>query len=396
MNLKSGKKKGALSEVLFILVALLGFVILVFTIFNNETVLRILSYIYFLVGYTFYIFSLKAKATKTSILSIVFLLYLVFVWAFSGFEYTVIVPSLSFFLIFSSFESASVVKPQEKMFNMLFFFYMAQGILLIITSFSKYAYMSIAKEVLISRDLLLGLPNPNETGMVLAYTIIGLIICLKKRKPFYVRILTIAVLGFLFYLLILTRARTSFIGVVIFIVLSFLYREKRGKLFTNKALFLVFIIYPIVFVPLYIFYSQNIANRAALFGKTLFSGRQDIYIEHLLMWTNRLFGNVSYFHLDNAHNGFLTILLNYGIVGFTMYLIHLIRSLVEIKNNKCFCNISRTGFIAILCLIFMSASESAFLVSGKFYYANFIIMIWFANYSEIGDISNNEKNIINI
>ena len=382
MRLKLGIIRIDLYDLILFIIALLGFMTLFFTINYNETIVRVLSYAFYLVGYTLYFLSLfiSEKIKSTDYVSIFFLIYIIILWTFNGFDYNVLVTSLSFFLVFTSFECARVIKTRERLLSIIYAFYMTQAFMLIFTSFSKYAYMSIIYGVKVSNDLLLGLSNPNETGMVLAYTIIGLFICMKRLRAIYTKFATLLVIGYLIYLVVLTRARTSFIGIIIFVILSIIYKNKKGILFTNKFMYLGFIIIPLAFVPFYLSIYRRFENIRTLFGKSLFSGRENVYISDLLLWNNKMFGNLSTFYLSNAHNGFFTILINFGIFGTILYLIHLIINLVKLKDDKCSCEISRQGFIAILCLYLMSASEAAFIVSGKFYFANFLIITWLANY----------------
>ncbi len=66
---------------------------------------------------------------------------------------------------------------------------------------------------------------------------------------------------------------------------------------------------------------------------------------------------------------------------------------LNVIKNKASTFIARMGFIGILCIILMGSTEAAFIVSGKYYFTNLLVLCWLAKYSEVG--VNNGKNIVN-
>lgn len=378
-NLRTSKSD--VNPIIFFAIALMGLLSLVFTIFYNEFLSRIISYGFFCFGYALYFYNLlnKKKISKNIVVSLLFLLYLLFIWIASGLNYKVLISCLSFFLIFSSFDFVSNIANKEYIYNFLLALFVIQALLFIYLKFTDFAYFSfLYRGTTASRDLLLGLSNPNETGIALVETIIILFVCIQRKESKFLKFLVYLIIGYLIYLLILTRSRTSFLGLILYFVLVVLNREKNNYLYRKPLLSNLIIIFSMSFPFVYMVLFKRFENVSSLFGKTIFSGRQNVFQQHIDLWTNKIFGNLDVFYMDNAHNGFLSILVNLGILGFVLYSIHLFLSINTIRNKYCGNAISRAGFIAVLCVYFMCCSESAFITSGHYYFSNFLIICWLA------------------
>lgn len=381
----------SVNELLACLIFLFGFLYMGFTIYYNEYILRILSYCILICGYFLYfiyLFTVKGDI-KASVTSIVFLIYCIFLWVLNYFNYQVLILCLTFFLTFSSFDIVKIVPKTERILKFLVILCLMQVFVLVITYFSPYAYYSLFSNYS-SRDLLLGFPNPNETGMILTYTAIPIVLLMKISNKKCIRIIATTLFVAIVYFLVLTRARTAFFGLLLFLIMVFNKKIADKCIFSSTKSIWLFITLPILFVPAYLTISKAYSNITFFFGKTLFSGRQIVYNSYIENWTSKMFGNISIFHLTNAHNGFLSIIVNFGLIGMALYLFHMVVNLKALKS-KCNNKVARIGFIAILCILLMSCTEAAFLTGSKYFYSNFLMVCWLSDY--YGDYY--EKNSIN-
>lgn len=380
------KKKNRIdfSVILLIVLVILSFLSFVFRVFYNETISRFISYCFFICGYGLCFKRILSffRFTLVDLISLIFLAYLAFVWLLSGLNRQVIISCMSFFLIYSSFDVVKSLPENNKILKIICIMFFIQSILLIALSFTKYSHMSEISSVVTSSDLLLGLPNPNETAMVIAYTFFGLLTLFRQIKKPIFQYASIIILVFLVYLLIQTRSRTSFVSTLLFVFMYLLNMNRKGLIFKSKFLFLLFILLPLIFVPAYLFLFSHFENIGTFFGKTFFSGRQRVFRMHIDQWTNKIFGNISTFRFDNAHNGFLSIIVNLGICGAFLYLAHLFICLFRLRRVSSTNYVSRMGFIAIMILFLMSCTEAALITSGQCYYSYFLIFCYLANYKK--------------
>lgn len=104
------------------------------------------------------------------------------------------------------------------------------------------------------------------------------------------------------------------------------------------------------------------------------------------MFSNKFFGNLSYFDFQNSHNALLTILVNIGIVGLFLYLAFTIMSFNSF-NRRCNTPGGFMSMVAILALFIMGCTETAVLTGGTIYYVYmFVILLLSNNNSQRKDI----------
>ena len=338
---------------------------------------RLCSYIILFVSFGIYIYSYIRDpfVYKQDLIFIALVIYLIMLAVVYSWSYDDIVSILVFLSMLTTWRGARVINCNKMIEKLLLNLFSIQGLFLIALYFTPLAYKSYQEYVLVSSELTLGFSNPNQTGIILFFSLVILLIlmsrCLisKARKIFLLT--QIVALSFL---LILTDARTSILSYLLF--LFFFLKKKKVKI--HSLISSAIIVFPIVFVYLYDMLSKTVLSNVVFWGKKLFSGRQRVFEETLSMFDSKLFGNLSYFQFRNSHNALLTILVNIGVVGFILYLVFTIMS-VNSLNRKCKINNNSICIIAILMMFIMGCAETAVLTGGTIYYVFMLVMLILSN-----------------
>lgn len=248
--------------------------------------------------------------------------------------------------------SQNSIKINKSMLNYIYFFSVISAVVFIIYSQGSYAYWN-GKDFV--DRLTLGLYNANFTGMMLFFIYSLIIITMKHRKY---KFLSLLIEICLLYLIFLTGSRTSLLAAIFISIMSY---TTIGKI-KNIVIFLVCLI-PFVFVKLYLdLYSYS--DTIFLFGRTLFSGRQETFVQFLdLIKTpiNIFIGNIGACCFANAHNAPLSIFASIGILGTFFYYFILIKKIIELNKNAN-TNIAKISIIVILsCFVHSSGEAGCFM-----------------------------------
>ena len=181
--------------------------------------------------------------------------------------------------------------------------------------------------------------SSHEYGMYLVFAIISSVVCLKyssnltlTKKLIYISIIVIFLLN-----LIITFSRTSILAFVIFISVYLFY--ERGQVKRGIVIFfitsLIFILsYPTThsFIFNVILKGNNLAGRDVLFNNAISYFQSSSYFQfffgHGITEPQEYFSNK--FGHSSVHNGYLQVLLFYGISLFSSLLIFLY---LQIKYN---------------------------------------------------------------
>lgn len=226
------------------------------------------------------------------------------------------------------------------------------AILLLITARSPVAY--IFEDGKNSGALVLGMTNPNLTAMLIACVIGLLLIFLPDSRYKWVQIIIVA--GLL-YLIWKTEARGSILAVGIMVIYAFLVPKFKLR----KWMIILPVVASVLFVPGYLsIFGRNATNAYRFLGKTLFSGRQFIYMRSLELLDNPirlLFGNYDAMKFANAHNAPLTILCTLGVIGFINSYYSYTKQLISI-NGRATTDSAKIAIVMILCIYLLSSVES--------------------------------------
>lgn len=248
--------------------------------------------------------------------------------------------------------------------------YIFQGIIAVLCTFMPGSFEYGA--------LVLHIGNPNQTAIILwaSFTFCYLYWAKKRVKKKYTLALNVLMIS-LVVMIVLTQSRTILLAFLICLVWHFWGNRKKGYRNYPIAVQYVLILAPI-YIPIFILFLRDILpNEFTIFGKLLFSGREQIWGRIIdAFWQNPF----SY-HLDTspfysniildgmetlkgwgAHNGFLSIQWNYGIVVLVLVICILfiyIKELREYANNNmnsCFV------YVVVLATIFSLSFEEALLM----------------------------------
>lgn len=226
--------------------------------------------------------------------------------------------------------------------------------------------------------------NPNSFGtVVVTLFIIALskvlfnlekyIIGEKNKKWEFIFFLFLSIL--MLWLTVISSSRTSFLAAAILIVISFLFlinqiivhkkiKLKQAIRFSKLVFFIVLIMIGIFFYTSFsdIFY-ESIVNKFIRKSSDLLDGRLSIWI--VTIKEAELFGHgreyFSKFGLG-AHNTFISILGQYGIIAVISFLIFLFKLIIEAFNyTKTNNDYKYLPFFAVCLFIILSMGEGMML-----------------------------------
>lgn len=239
------------------------------------------------------------------------------------------------------------------------------------------------------------LTSSHEFGMYLVAGIISAIICLHNFNFSPIKkLLYFACIGLFFVNLILTYSRTSIVAFAVFVAF-YLFSSKNDKIkyvlvVVIVALFLVYICVPKLqtFFVQTVFKGGNNKSRNFLFEVGVDYFKNSPFIRK--MFGNGINSVRDYFTLTanhgSVHNGYLQVLLYFGIVGLTFMLSFVIMRIVnsykfrksDIYYGSIFLSLALSGAMFMLTdtsCVFFSSIDSFFLT--VFY---FIIPMYLQNY----------------
>lgn len=227
--------------------------------------------------------------------------------------------------------------------------------------------------------------NPNSMGLIsviVSSVLLARIVEAIKKSNFdiylFLRLILICLLAFI---IIQSSSRTSFVTLIVLVFLS-IYNMFNNPIkivrYNKKALLLLPLI---LLIPYFIF---RYFNFSILLQETIIekferrtndqlSGRTDIWLQTIEEST--LFGNGAYYFLDNfnfgAHNLFISVLGNYGWIGFVFFTLFFIHSCILIlKHYKLSKYNNNHDFFSIFVLtsfLLMSLMEHSTLLMYIFY-----------------------------
>ncbi|PRS39086.1 hypothetical protein C6W19_09770 [Bacillus sp. RJGP41] len=209
--------------------------------------------------------------------------------------------------------------------------------------------------------------NRNTDGLVLLYGIFCFLILLNFKLPFKL-IFSIVSIGLLFYIIVLTGSRKSFIAAVLVILLWFLFVFKRNWIFLHLKikLLLFYLIVPIIyflvfkFIPLFL--------NSALFSRFNEGFGYEGDITRLAMYntafeyfySNPLFGigfnQFREIYGTYSHSTYAEILSTTGFIGTILYFIPyiiIIKSLIDIYRKNTKTPIASQSLIYIILMVVM-------------------------------------------
>ncbi|MCK4352704.1 O-antigen ligase family protein [candidate division WOR-3 bacterium] len=344
--------------------------------------IALLFFLWFLSTYIFYTgkFYISVRIKNYLLFLVVWLSWAIlsFVWAQSKFDAIRHIVFLSFgiFIIFFSIYCFH----KEKDIKSLFYFWISMTILLIgIGIFENLTMIHLPSSGITEKCGYFGLMkrvptavfrNPNDYATFLCLTFPFLYGFAKYIKNHSLKFIGFMLLGISLYLIVSTRSRANIIALFIEIIVIFLLLSKTSKVkfvLIAGTIFLCLLILP----QIRNFYHLMISQITSLKYLGPSSIRVNLIKNGWSFLVNSAFlgvgaGNVEWYMANkaiyetfgdlNIHNWWMEILVNYGVIIFTLYVVFYINILVNLfailrntKNNWIkivaeICFISLIGF----------------------------------------------------
>lgn len=226
--------------------------------------------------------------------------------------------------------------------------------------------------------LTLHIGNPNQTAIILWTSFVFCYLywakkLVTKKITFALTLLMISLVA----MIVLTQARSIFLAFVICLVWHLWGRRKSG--YKNYPVIVQnFLFLAPIYIPVLILFLMNILpSEITIFGKLLFSGRERIwqnivdafmrnpFSHHLDIspyYSNIMMNNAETLKGWGAHNGFLSIQWNYGVLVVIPIVFILFINVKELRkyadNNINSCIV----YIAVLATIFSLSFEESLLI----------------------------------
>ncbi len=262
-----------------------------------------------------------------------------------------------FFLVY---KCKSIV-PSKKTFDFIFAANMVLSALFAVYSFTSIAHRVHTNNIVwYSIYYAFDLGNSNLAAMNIFSFYCILLINLAYRKH---KIPIIILMIFDLYMIYGTYCRSVLITAVIVTAAFFLLGRRK----IPKAIIIISELVPVLFIFIYMWMYYIMGNQSIkILDKSLFSGRQNIFLEYLSYlsgWDKVLFGNFSEAAFQNAHNITVSVLATIGIVGLVAFYSFYIRVINEI-NDKETSSVRNISIICILGLFLQSSMEASLFLGG--------------------------------
>lgn len=263
-----------------------------------------------------------------------------------------------FFVVYKCKE----ITPQKSTFDFIFYCSVFLSLLFALYSVTPIAHRVHTHGIVwMSSYYVFDLDNSNIAAMYIFAFYSILLINLGYRKH---KALIVLLMMYDFYMIYGTRCRSVMITMIIITILFFALGRRKIPQFVV----VIGVLSPAVFALFYMWLYGRIGNQAIMiFDKSLFSGRQNNYLEYLSYldgWGKVLFGNFSKAGFQNAHNIVVAVLASSGVVGLLAFLSFYIRMMTGLNKEKN----SAIRNICIVCILglFIQSSMEASLFLGGF------------------------------
>ena len=276
--------------------------------------------------------------------------------------------------------------PSKKTFDYIYYSNVFLSLLFAIYTFTPIAYR-VHSDGRVWRSIyyVFDLGNSNLAAMSIFSFYCVLLINLSYRKR---KAPIILLMIYDLYMIYGTNCRSVLITVII-VTLAFIFLGKR-KL--PRGVILIGTLIPALFVFIYLTLFNRFGGQGIIvFNKSLFSGRQENFLEYLGFlrnWWNILFGNFAEAGFQNAHNSIVSVLTSVGAIGLVCFYAFYLRTLGFINENESSA-VRTISLICILGLFIQSSMEASYFLGGfpgVMFLSTFILL---SNYKD--DVSGNNE-----
>lgn len=237
--------------------------------------------------------------------------------------------------------------------------------------------MTLSKEAGDTYETLFGGKiNSNMVGIFAMFALCFGVYGLTEMKPAEIKVLGISFISLACgYHIYLSGCRSALLGTLIFVGLLFV-RKKAFSQETFRTFLLLSQIGSILFVDIYIILSRfSFVSEFTIFHKTLFSGRQTLWISVFKIFSKHpIFGSGGAIFLDDgqttsAHNTIMSILYLFGSIPTICYLCFIGKK-YDKGENSTQCKLNQ---FAALSMLIVSYLESFYMES----YLGFLSLLFF-------------------
>ncbi len=276
--------------------------------------------------------------------------------------------------------------------NIMLIFYLADKVKL---GFKQIIPLYIVMAVVLFEFLILypKTYNPNSSGMSIFFLFFLAMIALskiKEMKPmkYIYSVIHILLLGVVFYEIVLYRARTATLGLILFELLwLFLYKGFGKKKWFTYLVISGLTLGDLAFTGFYIYMSTRFDYKMPIFNKRIMTGRQYAWIDFWKGFFSRpLTGIGSDFDkmMPNgsgleAHNSLLSLLAVHGIILFAIMLYFIVKYLAKSMLQMEITALNAIMMAALLSLFVVSVFENA-LVAGQYATVALVIAITYNSF----------------
>lgn len=246
--------------------------------------------------------------------------------------------------------------------------------------FFVYCFFVRPEYALDTNALTFGYSNQNRLAIYLIQNLSILLSLTKNERQKGSRNFFVLICLFETYLVYLTYARIAYICAIVL----WLYFLRGDKVKIQKKTVVLFLVLPVLFlIALIVVYnSGSISHTTTLFGKPLFSGREEMYQEILRSMSLRtwLIGDFGQYQFGNWHNAFLSIICSNGLIALVVFFLFFYRSCMDLRKyseNNCY---KVMPFVGLLLLFIEGCAESATLVSGAMYASAAAQLVYLVHY----------------
>ena len=232
--------------------------------------------------------------------------------------------------------------------------------------------------------LTFGYSNQNRLAIYLIQNMSILLSLAKNEKKKLIKILIVLICLFETYFVYFTYARIAYICAI----MLWLYFLRGNRTTIKKRTIIFVLLLPALFLITVtaIYNSGIIPHDATLWGKPLFSGREEMFASVLkyMKLPAWIIGDFGQHQFTNSHNAFLSILCTTGLIGLVLFILFFFFALMDLRKyseKNCYHIMPLVG---LLLLFIEGCAEAATLVSGAMYAsaaAQLVYLVYYGNWA---------------
>lgn len=237
--------------------------------------------------------------------------------------------------------------------------------------------------------------NSNTIGMLLMYTAIYIKIILGKLKIKFYKFIYLLIYLLSIIAIINCESRGSLLTLLLFIFMDsilpkFFWRSRRWTIMIIIIVIVVGTVFPYLYTEMY---AKGIEYKLPFTSKSLYTGREIIWLNYfnlmgngVINWLFGLGSNAKLWSGEslNLHNNYLAVITNFGVIGYFLYYLFLIKQISMIYKKKKMSKYQISSIIVCLSI----------LINGFIEVSTIWHMMFFFNFLFIGLASSDDQVVI--